>query len=84
MGFRLVRSHDAKPCPVRLCKAKVFVVGAGVQGGLPHILPLHVRMYCIHTPNLCTYVHTYVHLQRFQGATYVRENVLAVDEGLHG
>ena len=31
MGFRLARSTSAPP-PVRLCRAEVFVLGAGVTG----------------------------------------------------
>jgi 5-histidylcysteine sulfoxide synthase len=30
-GFRMVRSKETTPTPVRLCKAEVFILGAGVQ-----------------------------------------------------
>ena len=42
MGFRLVRSVKEKPCPVRLCKAEVFIVGAGVEG----MLHTHLPSFC--------------------------------------
>ena len=32
LGFRLARSSDSAPLPVRLCMAEVFVLGAGVTG----------------------------------------------------
>ena len=31
-GFRMVHSRETTPTPVRLCKAEVFILGAGVQG----------------------------------------------------
>ena len=71
MGFRLVRSHDAKPCPVRLCKAEVFVVGAGVQGGLPHTLSLHVHTVYTHIMCVHTYVHTYIRMFATFSRSYV-------------
>ena len=31
-GFRMVRSKETTPTPARLCSAKFFILGAGVQG----------------------------------------------------
>ena len=59
MGFRLVRSQEAKPCPVRLCKAEVFVVGAGVEGMLPRAQWPHV---CVCMMYICSVLYEEVKL----------------------